>query len=140
MWLPHLSEVMIISPPLLAHCAPLGKNSYLSHIFKEESFPLIVPLIVTLSWLGHRGAFASPPSWIGLFTFRQPSESAPMHCVAPVTPCQKRREIGGAGSTDRRGMASTGIFHRSAELPAPRDLELTWMDGKVENTPLDQRL
>ena len=65
---------------------------------------------------------------------------APLHCVAPVTPCQKRREIGGAGSTDRRGMASAGIFHRSAELPAPRDLELTWMDGKVENTPLDQRL
>ena len=63
-----------------------------------------------------------------------------VHCVAPVTPCQKRREIGGAGSTDRRGMASAGIFHRSAELPAPRDLELTWMDGKVENTPLDQRL
>ena len=67
-------------------------------------------------------------------------QTRPLHCGAPVTPCQKRREIGGAGSTDRRGMASAGIFHRSAELPAPRDLELTWMDGKVENTPLDQRL
>ena len=64
------------------------------------------------------------------------------HCtVEPRSPyVKKRREIGGAGSTDRRGMASAGIFHRSAELPAPRDPELTWMDGKVENTPLDQRL
>ena len=67
-------------------------------------------------------------------------QTSTLHCGAPVTLCQKRREIGGAGSTDRRGMASAGIFHRSAELPAPRDLELTWMDGKVENTPLDQRL
>ena len=51
---------MIISPPLLAHCAPpppLEKTHIWANIFFLKS---------SLSRLSHRGAFASPPSWMGL--------------------------------------------------------------------------